>query len=564
LDKLEARSALSDEGRCWLTKALDPFHDFEVRCSGLPDGDTSATVVEEFKETVTVSAPLGTVGNWDAHVFSLPFATTEATPFQLGSEYSAGCAVGFNVSTTGIAGPFYGSDGADTYIPTSNSGVIPPAVQLGLINVHAFNETGGNMVPSRSAASVQPASVTVLGSAGAPGRRRLIACGLEIHDTTSMLNKQGTLTAYRMPQAPSITTARGGKANYQGPGTATPYVPIFQQYSTGPLPTSTFNNAAPGLVPYEEYNLPPANPALAMEYAGSRQWEAKDGVYMVLAQDSERNNLSFSNNRHLALTDGDFTPSQLLTSNAENTGTEAWYTNSFYPLFFGNGSGATANWNPAANGGYNHLSVPFHTGGVMLTGLNPLSTFTVTVRSVWEIAPVTGDSVVPGVLINPLVPLAAPSPEFDPIALELYQRAVTQLPVAVPVGMNAAGDFWDWVLGAVKTVAPMVGMALGGPAGGAVGGMVAKGLGGMQQRRNLRAARKDSELPVADNAVFKAAATPFTFGKKAKAQATEASYGPGNASGSKKFSSVIKELQRKAAAGARLTKAEKHLINSMS
>jgi len=457
------------------------------------------------KETVQISAPSGTSGNWDAHVFSLPFAPIVADQFYAGAERNAGVAYGYGTSTTGLAGPWYATDGAPTFIPGDNRSIFQSLV-LGLLNVHSWTTSGiGGMLPNRSTAWTPPASTQVLGTSAALGRRRLIAAAYEIHDTTAQLYKQGTLTAYRMPQAPTLCNSRGGTPFTVGGSAASLYTKPFESYvSASDAPTYSSANVVP-MVTYEEYNTPPPNPSLALEYAGSRQWEVKDGAYVVLTQDAERNALSFTKSGHVAMTDGDYNPSSVTVDNATGYPFEALYNPSFNPVLAGHGDGTASTAGPVCttNGGYPFLSVPFHTGGVMLTGLNAQSTFTVTLRTVWELAPVTGDfvtantglsNVIP--TLNPLVPMAQPSPEYDPIALELYQRAVTKLPVAVPVGMNAAGDFWDWVLGAVQTVAPMIGTALGGAPGTAVGGLASKWAAGIQERRNKRDVARDKHYGV--------------------------------------------------------------------
>jgi len=292
-----------------------------------------------------------------------------------------------------------------------------------------------------------------------------------------------------MPQAPAQENAVGD-LTYRASGSSLFCAP--NQSFTAADPALSASNFEPAAKPYMVYNLPPSTPGQAMEYSGSRQWEAKDGVYMVACQDANRNKLAFTSADYVALTDGDFIPPALVGTNVDSHVYDAWYTSTFNPTFVtSHTSGLTSGaWARAQLPGQ-FLHVPFHTSGVMLTGLSPSSTFTVTVRTMWEVAPVTGDLVLAsGTTINPLVPLAKPSAEYDPIALELYQRAVVQLPVGVPVSMNAAGDFWDWCLGALQVAAPAIGVALGGPAGGIAGTAIASGVTKIRSGRNDAADRK--------------------------------------------------------------------------
>lgn len=434
-----------------------------MRCSGLPDSDTSATVVEEYKESVTISAPAGTAANWDAHIFSLPIQTSgNNDQFYVGTEVKAGVGV---LATPAAGGAVVGS-GAMNVFAGVGAGEAP--ITLNMLNVHTFATSGGNLAPVRGGAYQAPVVAATFGKVVSPGRRRLIALAFEIHDTTSQLNKQGTLTAYRMPQAPTQNTAVGDlvvDGVLQSPLATTG---VTTGYLTPSVPQQ-----------YDEYNLPPSSVALAMEYEGSRQWEAKDGAYVVCTQDLSRNTLSFTKARQVAFTDGDFVIPQVVGLNATNTVEDAWFTRTQVQV--GTQPSAVAVPTTALD----HMDLPFHTGGVMLTGLNPLSTFTLTVRHMWEVAPVTGDAVGNGT-VNPLVPLAQKSAEHDLIALGLYQRAVCELPVAVPVSENAEGDFWDWCLSAVAVAAPAIGALV--PGGAQVGNYVAKAAEKYQKSRNADAA----------------------------------------------------------------------------
>jgi len=53
---------MTASGANWLRKALDPFHDFQVRVDGLPDDNTANTIVQEVSLTQTISAPLPVTG----------------------------------------------------------------------------------------------------------------------------------------------------------------------------------------------------------------------------------------------------------------------------------------------------------------------------------------------------------------------------------------------------------------------------------------------------------------------------------------------------------------------
>jgi hypothetical protein len=125
-----------------------------------------------------------------------------------------------------------------------------------------------------------------------------------------------------------------------------------------------------------------------------------------------------------------------------------------------------------------YIPVPFHTSGMMLTGLSQQSTFTVTLHTKWEISPVTGDQAG-----KQLVALTKPACPSDFNALRLYQEAATMIPVGVPVSENASGDFWDLCLDALSVAATPIATAFGFPAAGVA---ATAGLQGIKARRNAR------------------------------------------------------------------------------
>jgi len=91
-------------------------------------------------------------------------------------------------------------------------------------------------------------------------------------------------------------------------------------------------------------------------------------------------------------------------------------------------------------------SSSFCTGHAYFTGLSPETTLSVTYRTFVEYSPpATSD------FYTEVTPCA----EYDPHVFEVYNMVAKQAPYAVPVGQNAAGDFFRKVLGAVKTVAPI-------------------------------------------------------------------------------------------------------------
>jgi hypothetical protein len=482
LDRLVEGKVVTPGGMAFLEKALNPFDDFEIKVCGLPDSDTSRVVIQEFNQSVQISAPAGTTGNWDAHIYSLPVCTDtgllSGSIFQVGgvSHYATGSYSGNTEASFAAVEPnlvFAGTQDARA---------------TGILNIDSFATPGSVLAPTTTATYNAPTAITTLdgGYSKTSGRRRLIAAGFEIHDTTAVLSKQGTMTVYRMPQAHATTMAIADADDNNatsGPGAG-------YSFYTGPGTTPNANtNSLTGVsrpVPISNFNTPPSTIAQAMLYPGTRQWEAREGACVVLTQDPERNKLKFNDEGYFAYPDGDYYPSTMANgqylrpTNADSWAIPSWHykQTTYIAGSTSLSSTVTEVMTPAAA----HLQLPFHTSGVMITGANLASTFTVTLKTIWEIAPVTGDSA------GTLVPLSVPSCPADPVALELYQRAVSMLPPGVIVSMNASGDFWDWCLKALSVAATPIAASLGfAPAGAAA----ALGINAIRERRNQRDALAD-------------------------------------------------------------------------
>lgn len=112
---------------------------------------------------------------------------------------------------------------------------------------------------------------------------------------------------------------------------------------------------------------------------------------------------------------------------------------------------------------------PTNTCGAILSGLNPNSSFIVSLTYYLETVPRGNDPT--------LVVLTQPPPPFDPCALEIYTRVCNRLPPGVMVGDNDSGE-WFWNI--VADVANVVGPALSlipeyGPILSQGAGMIGKG-----------------------------------------------------------------------------------------
>jgi len=250
------------------------------------------------------------------------------------------------------------------------------------------------------------------------GQKRVVAMAFEVHDTTAELYKQGTVTTYRLPQV--IDTQQ---------------LNFIYSTNTSKTPTVCYMSRSP-----------PADLSSALLLQGSRQWEASHGCYCVATFDDRRMDLTGSHYGTRVFTTGD------LSTEATNYGFGQ------QPLADGTNQWACQlrSWKP----------IPFHTSGAYFTGLNANSTFTVTVKLILEVAPTPEN--------QQLVVLAKPSPDYDPLAIEIYKHASQLLPPGVPVGENASGDFWDKVLMAIESAAPVLSSFIPVPGASVLGSLAGK------------------------------------------------------------------------------------------
>lgn len=256
------------------------------------------------------------------------------------------------------------------------------------------------------------------------GAGRLLGMGFESNNTTAELYKQGTCTAYRQPQHDrTIEVLNYGDVN-------------ASSYLTHAHPAQVFRNH-------------PASLKAAMSLAGSRQWPAAEGCYSVAPFLSARNPVvQPTYAQPLSVTDY----SGFNTDFSTGAVASNWFTT--FPDYLG----------PYSYPVYlAHSYAPIHSTGHIFSGLSAESTITLTVNFYYEYFPDSSDSV--------LVSLATPSGGYDPVALELYSRALHSLPVGVPAGMNGMGD---WFAGVVSEFAPSIADAIGTVVPGF--GIVGKGM----------------------------------------------------------------------------------------
>lgn len=387
LENLVSEGKLSRAGRDFLICNLDPMHDLQLsELRGWPDLTTAASVCVCVKQSLQLTIPTGFTGNWDAVIQMNPVLDkTAVQPFGRANDL------------------FLAATMAD-------------ALGMGMVTLRSY---AGIKANGPYGMGIAPDNDQVIGlpEAYCKGKSRLIGLGVEITNTTADLYRQGTATCYRFPQQDMDSKVR----RFAFPGPLVTY----------PFPIST-----------QQISYQPDTLASAMLLAGTRQWRAAEGAYLVAGFNDEQNLCLPAEYRQPVV----YPSSQDDVCGADNLFTIACTTPS-------GGFTTASSWQP-------HRWAPINTGGIIFSGLSEQSTLTVTVNSYVEVFPTPAEP--------ELCVLARPSAEFDPMAFSMVTRALESMPVGVPARDNGFGD---WFAGLVSEFAEPIGSALNVilPGAGAVG-----------------------------------------------------------------------------------------------
>jgi hypothetical protein len=241
------------------------------------------------------------------------------------------------------------------------------------------------------------------------GLGRLIGVGFEVHDVTASISRQGTCTAY----CQSEPRMNGCSFSLR----------------RDDLPANTWDQSNVSLT---TLHLPPTTVNDAMLYPGSRQWKAEEGCYLVGRFHSNENPPVFPTNT---------CPFWVPADNEEISGTDL--SNGWYPQQVNTGNTTVGTTTFVKRYFPSTKIYPFHNFGCILSGLNPVSTFTVNVNYYYESFPNISD--------RDILVLATPSAEYDPMALNILSHTLSRMPVAVKVKENFLGGWFD---GIVKEILP--------------------------------------------------------------------------------------------------------------
>jgi hypothetical protein len=244
---------------------------------------------------------------------------------------------------------------------------------------------------------------------------RLIGVAFEIHNTTAEIYKQGSLTVAQLPDA--------GADNL-----------IMDQYDINAA------NYVLGTNQSDRTCIFPVTVGALQSVPGSATWPAAKGCYAIPRMTCLPRDIMTYNDK--LMSSGTGTVGGRLPWVADSTGASA------SPVIKGYQTVGALNFP-----GFSASNVSgFSPIQVFLSGLSPESTITVTFRTIVEYFPGVGST---------LLPLATPSPGFDPQAIKLYNEICKLAPIAVPVGQNSAGDYFRKILAimgrAAILLAPMAG-----------------------------------------------------------------------------------------------------------
>jgi hypothetical protein len=240
------------------------------------------------------------------------------------------------------------------------------------------------------------------------GASRLVGCGIEVVNTTSDLLKQGQVTVYRQSQS------------HIGQDT----------YLLGGLGLDTLIGSR---LPFSGHFIrsPPLTQADAMLIPGTRQWKAADGCYLVTPFVGQDNPPQLVGYTQPLVTLQDQQEVQIHIGGTGTSNIDDYIMPQIQP-------DDAAVSQPCL---YATKIYPVHMPGAIFSGLSGSSTLSITVNMYIETFPTPAQ--------NDILVLATPSASYDPVALELFSRALTELPVGVPAGMNGLGE---WFAGVIKSI----------------------------------------------------------------------------------------------------------------
>lgn len=433
LSRLVASRRLTMSGLKWLIVALDPFHDTEVDVDGYPDSNTSRVINQCVVKTAVMAKPATlTTSTWDAHVFFNPISACYASS-----------TLAQNYRTRHLLTP-------DGVIIQSAAYAADTLYLYSGYNAMALN-AGHDwlLTPEPTAARRNLYYDLAMDLEAGTGYSRLISCGMEIINTSATLYESGSIYTYRSPSMPQVNLYRYDITAAE-PGGETTDLDLIKYINEKDLKTTTTTakeippvGAATLAWMVPTVNLPPTTVAEITTTPNTQNLNAKGGLYLVGTMEQEENPF----NRPLAgtvISAQTFTQAEIVA----NSGSACYAARGVLMAI------------PSGGAKDNTYPIPWNNHGCIITGLTPESTLQVTVKYCIE--------KIPSIEQAELMRISKCSPTRDPLAIEIYQKAICRLPVGCPVNRNPWGEWFDLALEAVVAFAPKIGAAFG-PRGAAIG-----------------------------------------------------------------------------------------------
>jgi hypothetical protein len=232
-DNFFANRGLTEDGSAWVTRALDPFHDYNTQLAGMPDHDTEPTAIQTLRRKITIEKPAGLPAGakFDAHIFTLPMLETiemrEIGPLSAAHYYDQ--------LTTGTS-----------------------SFQAGTVNVQTV-QTGNDSFPGGTAYgsfAVREAIGLSVNDNNGLSQKKIIGGGFEVHNDTAALSMGGSCMVYTQPQSNVLQLSNASVAG----GTT-------------------------HLALCHKGRAPPVNLTAAAQIPASRTWQAAEGCYVPFKLD---------------------------------------------------------------------------------------------------------------------------------------------------------------------------------------------------------------------------------------------------------------------------------------
>jgi len=387
VNSIVERKILDGPGLAYVIANTDPFHDREIlSLLGMTDETLADQITYKAPYQVTVSAPVGQVGSWSMLIHNNPWTT--------GSQGSGPAATNFNLVATWLQVP-----------PTQ------PNAQASLPSICIWRGNDGNPLgmfqSNLTGNSPSPIGLS-LDDTLTQGVGRLIGWGLEVYDTSAVINKQGTVTVWRQ------NTNTFDKSPYF---LATPN-------ALGPLNSW-------GVVDAIALFRPPQTITEANQLFGTKSWRGEDGCYLVFVNNQSEQKARIPDPTQPIFVQTDFQAGNIPTV------PQPVIAGSFNQITVGaqNVNVPQMRWNWQ----------PYHQSGAFFTGLNPNATYLVRTVYYYERHPSINETNISLLTMR--------SAGYHPLAMEVRTRVLMEMPVGVPVGENALGD---WFLSIAKTLSSVL------------------------------------------------------------------------------------------------------------